>query len=200
VIAALGILAAYLLGSIPTGYVVARAFGVSDLRRHGSGNIGTTNVLRTAGRVPAVLTLLGDVGKGYAAVLIAGLAGGGDPWITAAGAVAVVVGNCWSVLLGFRGGKGGATGLGALLRLALWATWPAALVWIAIALAFRYASLATLTAAICIPLGAALLGYGLPVFVAAAVGASIVILRHRENIARLLAGTENRLGQKKRPA
>ena len=196
---ALAVLAAYLLGSVPTGYVVARAFGIHDIRRHGSGNTGTTNVLRTAGRLPAVLTLLGDVAKGYGAIFVAG-AIGGTPLGSSAGAVAVVVGNCWSVFLGFRGGKGFATGLGALLRLAPWATWPAALVWLVTAAAFRFASLASLTAAACIPLGALLLGQPLPVVTAAAVVAAIIVLRHRDNVARLLSGTEHRLGTRKNAA
>jgi glycerol-3-phosphate acyltransferase PlsY len=197
---ALAILAAYLLGSVPTGYVMARAFGVGDIRRHGSGTIGTTNVLRTAGRIPAALTLLGDVGKGYAAVAVGQLIGGGEATVTAATAVAVVVGNCWSLFLRFRGGRGVATGLGALLRLTPWATWPAALVWVITALAFRYASLASLTAALCIPLGALVLGQRPSIVLAAIAVSGIVVLRHRDNIARLLEGSERRLGERKGPA
>ncbi len=197
---ALAILAAYLLGSMPTGYIMARAFGVGDIRRHGSGTIGTTNVLRTAGRIPAALTLLGDVGKGYAAVAVGQLIGGGEATVTAATAVAVVVGNCWSLFLRFRGGRGVATGLGALLRLTPWATWPAALVWVITALAFRYASLASLTAALCIPLGALVLGQRPSIVLAAIAVSGIVVLRHRDNIARLLEGSERRLGERKGPA
>jgi glycerol-3-phosphate acyltransferase PlsY len=197
---ALAILAAYLLGSVPTGYVMARAFGVGDIRRHGSGTIGTTNVLRTAGRIPAALTLLGDVGKGYAAVAVGQLIGGGEATVTAATAVAVVVGNCWSLFLRFRGGRGVATGLGALLRLTPWATWPAALVWVITALAFRYASLASLTAAVCIPLGALVFGQRPSIVLAAIAVSGIVVLRHRDNIARLLEGSERRLGARKGPA
>jgi glycerol-3-phosphate acyltransferase PlsY len=194
VTAVAAVVLAYLVGAIPVGFLVARVAG-TDIRRHGSGNIGTTNVLRSLGPVPAVLTLAGDVAKGYGAVALAAVVAG-DPLATAAGAVAAVVGNCWPVFLRFRGGKGVATGLGALLRLAPAATWPAALVWIAVAATFRYASLASLAAAVCIPLGALLLGYPAAVTVATAGAGAVVALRHRENIERLLAGTERRLGEK----
>jgi len=113
----LAAVAAYLVGAVPVGYLVARLFGVADIRRHGSGSIGATNVLRTAGRLPGIVTLLGDIVKGYLAVALAGWIDGGAPRALAVGAVAAVVGNCWSLFLGFRGGKGVATGLGALLRL-----------------------------------------------------------------------------------
>jgi glycerol-3-phosphate acyltransferase PlsY len=185
---------AYLVGAIPVGFLVGRAFGVGDIRRHGSGNIGATNVLRTAGRLPAVLTLVGDVLKGAAAVALAG-AWTGDRTAAAAGAVAVVVGNCWSVFLRFRGGKGGATGLGAFLALTPWAALPAALVFVVVTATFRYVSLATIMAAACVPLGALALGYPRAAVLACAVAAAIVIARHHENITRLTAGTERRLGQ-----
>ena len=110
----LALVAAYLVGAMPIGFIVARAFGIGDIRKHGSGNIGATNVLRTAGRLPAILTLVGDIAKGYGAVALAAALGGPDAAVAAAGAVAAVIGNCWSVFLKFRGGKGVATGLGAL--------------------------------------------------------------------------------------
>src|SRR5205823_683494 len=111
------ILGAYLIGAIPIGWLVARAFGVGDIRRHGSGTIGATNVLRTLGKLPAIVTLLGDVAKGYLAVALAERIVWPEVTPVALAAVAAVVGNCWSVFLGFRGGKGVATGLGALLKL-----------------------------------------------------------------------------------
>ena len=193
--AVLAVLGAYLVGAIPTGYLVARAFGVTDITRHGSGTIGATNVLRTLGKAPAVLTLVGDVVKGYLAVTLAAVAAS-DATPVAAGAVAVVVGNCWSVFLGFRGGKGVATGFGAMLRLLPVATLPAVLVWIAIAATFRYASLASLTAALGLPLGAIVMARPLPDIVAAACVAALVIARHRENIARLSSGSERKIGQR----
>lgn len=192
---ALALAAAYLVGALPVGFLVARAFGVGDIRRHGSGTIGATNVLRSAGWVPALLTLAGDVAKGYLAV-VAAAALAGDA-ARAVAAVAAVVGNCWSVFLGFRGGKGVATGLGALLNLVPWAVLPALPVWLAIALTTRYVSLGSVLAAACVPLGALLLGYRMPAVLASLATAALIIVRHHENIARLLAGTERRLGGKR---
>jgi glycerol-3-phosphate acyltransferase PlsY len=190
--------AAYLVGAVPVGFLVARAYGIGDIRAHGSGNIGATNVLRTAGRLPAVLTLGGDIVKGYLAVLVGGALGQGALEATALSAVAAVVGNCWSVFLAFRGGKGVATGLGALLAVVPWAVLPAALVWLAVTATFRYVSLGSVMATLCVPLGAVALRYPWPLVLASAATGAIVILRHRENIDRLLAGTERRLGGRAR--
>jgi len=194
---ALAVLTAYLIGAVPVGFLVARAWGVGDIRAHGSGNIGATNVMRTAGRTPAVLTLLGDVAKGFVAVSAAAAVVGGEPWPVAVAGAAAIVGNCWSIFLGFRGGKGVATGLGAFLYLVPWAVLPAALVWLVITLSFRYVSLASILAALCVPLGTVMLGYPGPRVAACAAGVAIVILRHHENIGRLLAGSERRLGERR---
>lgn len=193
----LAVLTAYLVGAVPVGFLIARAWGVGDIRAHGSGNIGATNVLRTAGRGPAVLTLLGDVAKGYLAVTAAAAIAGGDAWPVAAATVAAIVGNCWSIFLRFRGGKGVATGLGAFLYLVPWAVLPAAVVWFVITLSFRYVSLGSILAALCVPLGVLMLGYPGSRAVACAVGAAVVILRHHENIERLFAGSERRLGARR---
>jgi acyl phosphate:glycerol-3-phosphate acyltransferase len=193
----LAVLTAYLVGAVPVGFLIARAWGVGDIRAHGSGNIGATNVLRTAGRGPAVLTLLGDVAKGYLAVTAAAAIAGGDAWPVAAATVAAIVGNCWSIFLRFRGGKGVATGLGAFLYLVPWAVLPAAVVWLVITLSFRYVSLGSILAALCVPLGVLMLGYPGSRTVACAVGAAVVILRHHENIERLFAGSERRLGARR---
>ena len=190
-----GLVASYALGAVPVGLLVGRAFGVEDIRRTGSGNIGATNVLRAAGRSAAVLTLAGDVTKGYLAVLLGAWLAGGDAPAAAACAVAAVVGNCWSIFLRFRGGKGVATGLGAFLRLVPWATLPAALVWLVVTATFRYVSLGSVTATLCVPLGALLLGEPVASVVAALTVAAIIVVRHRANVTRLLAGTERRLGQ-----
>ena len=195
---ALAIATAYVLGAIPIGYLVARGFGMADIRQHGSGTIGATNVLRTAGWRPAVLTLVGDVGKGAAAVAIGGAWAAGEGRVAAACAVAAIIGNCWSIFLGFRGGKGVATGLGAFLALVPWAVLPAAVVWLVVTATFRYVSLASVTAAACVPLGALVLGYPRASVVACVFGAAIVIARHHENISRLTAGTERRLGERAR--
>lgn len=186
---------AYLVGAVPVGYLVARAVGGVDIRRYGSGNVGATNVLRTLGKGPAALTFAGDVVKGWLAVWLAD-AIGPEPWWGAAGALLAIVGNCWSVFLRFRGGKGVATGLGAFLRLVPLAALPAMLVWVIVALTFRYVSLASLTASACLPLGAFLLGYPLPAVLAAVAAVTIVMARHRDNLARLFTGTEPKLGER----
>jgi glycerol-3-phosphate acyltransferase PlsY len=188
--------AAYVVGAIPVGYLVARMFGITDIRRHGSGNIGATNVLRTAGPVPAIATLLADVAKGYLAVTTAGAIAGAEPRVLALGAVAAVAGNCWSVFLRFRGGKGVATGLGALLRLVPLATLAALPVFLVVVISTRFVSLASLCGAACVPFGALALGAPRAVVTGAFAVAGIVVLRHHENIARLRAGTEKRLGSR----
>lgn len=184
----------YLVGAVPVGYLVSRAFGM-DIRRHGSKNIGATNVLRTLGKGPAALTFAGDVAKGWLAVWLAE-AIGPEPWWGAAGALLAIVGNCWPVFLGFRGGKGVATGLGAFLRLVPLATLPAMLVWGVVVLTFRYVSLASVTASVCLPLGAFLLGYPVQATLAASAAVLIIMVRHKENLARLFSGTERKLGER----
>jgi acyl phosphate:glycerol-3-phosphate acyltransferase len=195
----LAAVAAYVVGAVPVGYLIARLFGVTDIRRHGSGNIGATNVLRTAGRLPGVVTLLGDIAKGWIAVAVAGRIGGDVPSVLAAGAVAAVVGNCWSIFLGFRGGKGAATGLGALLRLVPLPTLAALPVFIVVVLTTRFVSLGSVLGAVCVPCGAVALGASRASVLGALVTSVIVILRHHENIARLRAGTERRLGERRGP-
>ena len=191
---ALAVLAAYLVGAVPVGYIVAKAFGVEDIRRQGSGNIGATNVMRTVGRLPGILTMLGDIGKGYVAVAAGAALADGALGVTAACAAAAVIGNCWSVFLGFRGGKGVATGLGAFLRLVPWAAVAAVPVFLVVAATTRYVSLASLLAACLVPVGALALGYPTPSVIACVAVAAIVVLRHRDNIARLASGSERRLG------
>jgi glycerol-3-phosphate acyltransferase PlsY len=199
--AILAIGAAYLIGAVPIGYLVGRAFGVADIRRHGSGTIGATNVLRTAGRLPAILTLAGDIAKGYLAVVTGVALGaapsGPDTAVAAASAVAAVIGNCWSVFLGFRGGKGVATGLGALLRIVPLAVIPAAVVWLVVTISFRYVSLGSILAAACVPVGALLLGSPAPFVIATFAVGAIVVARHHANITRLLAGHEPKVGHRR---
>jgi glycerol-3-phosphate acyltransferase PlsY len=203
-VSAVAIVAAYLIGAVPIGYLVGRFFGVADIRRHGSGNIGATNVLRTAGRLPAILTLGGDIAKGFLAVALgvalAKSAAGPDLAATGACAVAAVIGNCWSIFLGFRGGKGAATGLGAMLALVPLAILLAAVVWLGVTLSFRYVSLGTILGSVCGALGAAILGYPGPYVVGAFGVAAIIVARHHANIARLLAGHEPKLGQRRTSA
>ncbi len=184
---------ACVIGAIPIGHLLARAWGV-DIRRVGSGNIGATNVLRGLGKGAAIATLLGDVVKGALAVHL-GLWLGGAPIWGAGAAVLAVAGNCWTPFLGFHGGKGVATGFGAILRLAPWATLPAALVWVVILLTFRYVSLASVAAAAGLPVGLLLLGVPGPVLVGGLLVAAIVVFRHQENLGRLFQGTEPKIGR-----
>lgn len=190
-----GVAAAYLIGSIPVGLVVGRVAGGLDVRRQGSGNIGATNVLRALGWKAAVLTLVGDIAKGYVAVTLARHLGTGPVW-DGLGAVAAIVGNCWSLFLGLAGGKGVATGLGAFLALAPLATLPSAAVWLAVAATFGYVSLASVLACLGLPLAVLALGYPWPSAAAALAAAAIIVQRHGQNLKRLLSGTEPRLGQR----
>ena len=183
---------AYLLGSVPFGIVMARLFGLGDLRKIGSGNIGATNVLRTGNKLAAALTLIGDAGKGGAAVLAARALVGEDAAQIAG--LAAFFGHLFPVFLGFRGGKGVATFLGVVLALA----WPvgmaACATWLAVAAAFRYSSLAALGAALLAPVWALVLGHESVVILCIAL-AMLVFITHRGNIRRLAAGTEPRIGK-----
>ena len=181
----------YLLGSIPFGLLVTRAAGLGDVRKIGSGNIGATNVLRTGNKKLAALTLLLDALKGAAAVLIAGQFGFAAALAAGFGAF---LGHLYPVWLGFKGGKGVATYLGVLAGLAWGVAIIFAIVWLAIAFATRYSSLAALTAAVAVPVALYLLGQP-QVAALFAVMSVIVFLKHRANIARLAAGTESRIGR-----
>ncbi|WP_152594010.1 MULTISPECIES: glycerol-3-phosphate 1-O-acyltransferase PlsY [Thalassobacter] len=185
--------AAYMLGSVPFGIVMARMFGLGDLRQVGSGNIGATNVLRTGNKLAALLTLLGDAGKGGAAVLLARAALGEDAAQLAG--FAAFLGHCFPVFLGFKGGKGVATFLGTLLALSFPIGLAACATWAVIAAVFRISSLAALVAAALSPMAATLLGA--PQAMALCVALAFLIgLRHHENINRLLKGSEPRIGKK----
>lgn len=182
----------YLLGSVPWGLVLTRAAGLDDIRRIGSGSIGATNVLRTGNKGLAAATLALDLLKGVAALLLAnGL------WGEAAGLWAgfgAMLGHAFPVWLGFKGGKGVATGGGVLLAAAWWLGLGAALVWLATALVTRISSASALAACLAAPLIAAAAGrWDLALFAAGL--AALVAWRHRSNIERLLAGTEPRIGQ-----
>ena len=183
----------YLLGSIPFGLLLTRLAGLGDIRRIGSGNIGATNVLRTGSKGAAAMTLLLDLAKGFAAVVI-GQAWGEEASLVAA--LCVIIGHMFPVWLGFRGGKGVATALGVLIALA----WPVALaamlVWLATALLFQYSSLAALVATAAAAVLAPFVADGI---IAAGIAgiALLIILRHHANIRRLIAGTESRISLKK---
>jgi glycerol-3-phosphate acyltransferase PlsY len=192
------LLLGYLLGSIPFGLLLTRAAGLGDIRKIGSGNIGATNVLRTGNKLLALATLLLDGGKGAVAVLIAQYWGGdaaGPELMLAAGAGAIL-GHLYPVWLGFKGGKGVATGLGILLALDWRVGALACVTWLAVALIFRFSSLSALLAFLLAPLYAWLMaGPLLAVF--AIFLAALVWWRHRENVRRLVKGEEPRIGKKK---
>jgi len=185
------LLAGYLLGSIPFGLILTRLAGKGDIRAIGSGNIGATNVLRTGSKKLAALTLLLDAAKGSAAVLLAAFL-----WPSAIpyAAAAALVGHLYPVWLGFKGGKGVATFLGILIPLFWLAALVYALVWLGLLLTLRISSLAGMLAAASAPLTAAIVGRSdlVPMLLGFAL---LVIWKHRENIARLRAGTEPRVGQ-----
>ncbi|MGH7098722.1 MAG: glycerol-3-phosphate 1-O-acyltransferase PlsY [Stellaceae bacterium] len=180
----------YLLGSIPWGVVLTRAAGRGDIRQIGSGNIGATNVLRTGSKGLALATLLLDLAKGAAAVGIGALF---SREAALAAAVAVILGHMFPVWLGFRGGKGIATGFGILLALAWPVALAAALLWLLIALVFHYSSLAALVAAVASPALAMLFGADRGIVAVIAAIALLIILRHHTNIRRLIAGSESRI-------
>ncbi len=193
-ILALVAVAAYLLGSVPFGIVMARLFGLGDLRQIGSGNIGATNVLRTGNRLAALLTLLGDAGKGGFAVLAARALWGEDAAQLAG--LAAFLGHCYPVFLRFRGGKGVATWLGTLWALA----WPlglaASATWLAVFALSRISSLGGLSAAALSVLWGWWLGLA-PMLGLLIALAALIFWRHRANITRLLAGNEPRMGRGK---
>jgi len=191
--AALAALLGYGLGSIPFGLVLTRAAGLGDIRNVGSGNIGATNVLRTGRRGLAAATLLLDAAKGVAAVLLAGVLLG--PLAAAIAAVAAVLGHCFPVWLGFKGGKGVATGLGVIAALDWRVGALACLAWLGVAAASRISSAGALAAFLAAPVAGALLA-GSPSWAAPLAIAAIVVARHRANIERLLTGTEPRIGRK----
>ncbi|MEM1140130.1 MAG: glycerol-3-phosphate 1-O-acyltransferase PlsY [Pseudomonadota bacterium] len=184
----------YLIGSIPFGVLITRWSGMGDVRNVGSGNIGATNVLRTGNRWAALATLLGDGGKGALAVLLAKLAGPVLPLFAGAGAF---VGHLFPVWLGFKGGKGVATFFGIVLAL----KWPvgtlALLIWLAVAVFTKYSSLAAVVTVLAVPV--LFLAFSLfeliPLVLFLAV---LVIYRHRENIARLLNGTESKINLRRK--
>ena len=184
--------AGYLLGSIPFGMVLARVMGLGNLREIGSGNIGATNVLRTGNRKLAALTLLADALKGTIPVLVASRWGQEFGLVAGFGAF---LGHLYPVWLKFKGGKGVATYLGVLLGASLQGLLAFALTWLSMAFLFRYSSLAALTAAVVVPVVLWLLGQTGPA-VLFLVMSTIVYIKHRQNISRLLSGTESKIGSK----
>ena len=203
------IVAAYLLGSIPTGYLLVRLFRHQDIRQAGSGNIGATNVLRFGGKLLGAVTFLLDMLKGCSAVWLGALLGGlllpHSPLdalydAEALAALCAVLGHVFPVWLRFRGGKGVATGFGVFLVASPWAALAAISVFFLVLLLSRYVSLASILGSASFPVFAWLLATGPrpPFFIAVECAvALIIILKHHQNIRRLIAGTEPRFGKKK---
>ena len=194
------ILIAYLIGSLSFAVIVSKAFGLPDPHSYGSGNPGATNVLRTGNKLAALLTLLGDAAKGWLAVFLAQRFAwqfGVDDTGIALAAAAVFVGHLWPVFFRFEGGKGVSTAAGILFAI----DWRVGLgtlaTWVIIAAFFRYSSLAALVAAVFAPFFTALvLGFNAFAAVVLLIGA-LLVWRHAENIRKLLAGTEGRIGEKR---
>lgn len=190
------IIGAYLIGSLASAIIVCHIMGLPDPRGQGSGNPGATNVLRIGGKKAAAITLLGDLIKGLLPVVLAHLLGLPD-WAIATTACAAFLGHLFPIFFGLQGGKGVATAFGAGLGLSLWAALLALLTWLIMAAVFRISSLAALTAAVLTPAYLWLLTEPAEYAVAMSVMAILLIIRHRANIQRLLAGTESRIGSKK---
>lgn len=184
--------AAYLIGAIPCGLVLTRLMGLGDIRQAGSGNIGATNVYRVGGRGLGVATLVLDALKGLLPVLAALQLFPDSPWKLSLVAAAAFLGHCYPVYLGFKGGKGVATGLGIYLVLSPLAVLIALGVFAGVLWKWSYVSLASLCAAGIIPLLVVIFERSLPLFLVTLFISGMVIWRHRGNIERLLNGTENR--------
>jgi glycerol-3-phosphate acyltransferase PlsY len=196
---------AYLMGSIPFGFILARVFLGTDVRKIGSGNIGATNVMRTGSKRLGIATLLLDAAKGYAAVYVATViysGPGDDPTryrVAGIAAICAILGHVFPVWLKFKGGKGVATGVGVFLALAPKTVGVVLIVFILIVAISRYVSLASMLASALFPIVAMLLERNGPILLPFMIGAAIVIIaKHHANIRRLLSGTENRLELRKR--
>lgn len=189
-ILAILLVTAYLLGSVPTGLLLGKAYGI-DVRKEGSGNIGATNLYRTVGRRVGVLTLIGDCLKGLIPVLVVKFSSMPVEYAVWVG-LAAFCGHVFSVFLRFKGGKGVATALGVFLALAPLAVGMALAVFVVLMLIWRYVSLGSIAAAATMPLAVLLLQGGTALKVVTLIIAVVVIAKHHENIRRLLAGTENR--------
>jgi glycerol-3-phosphate acyltransferase PlsY len=198
-------LCAYLLGSIPSGYVLVKMFRNEDIREYGSGNIGATNVARSGAKGLGLLTLLLDTGKGIAAVMLArvvgshmGLSHGDFSLLLAVSAVLAMVGHIFPVWLRFRGGKGVATGMGVTFALVPLAALCALVIFILVFALSRYVSLSSMIAAASLPVLAYFIyrGIDMVVLAATATASLLIVVKHHENVGRLMAGTEKKFGVK----
>jgi glycerol-3-phosphate acyltransferase PlsY len=188
------VLCGYILGSVPTGFLIGRAWGV-DVRRVGSGNIGMANVLRTVGKWPAVITMAGDMLKGFVPVFLARTVAENE-WVVAVVALAAVVGHCWSIFLRFKGGKAVATGAGTTIALAPVVGLGLFAFWWAVVLVSRYTSLGAISVMVVTPVVFLLTDQPTPYVLYTVIGGFLVLWRHRENARALAKGTERKIGQK----
>lgn len=187
----MGVLA-YLVGSIPSGLILGKLFWHTDLRKYGSHNIGATNAWRTLGKVPGIIVFLADSLKGQAGVLL-GLSLVGTPLAAVIGGLLAIVGHSFSLFLRFHGGKGVATSLGVLTMLMGNVTLIVFALWFTIVYMTRYVSLGSVVAGVFTPILAALFAYPMEYIVFTVIAAFLVIVRHHENIKRLMDGTENKI-------
>lgn len=195
--AIVALVAGFAIGSVPFGFLLVRLLGRGDIRSVGSGNIGATNVGRVLGPVGWALALAADAGKGAVGVLLGSMLATGVPVVAVAGGVGAVLGHCFTPWLQWRGGKGVATMFGAF---GVMSPWVAVIALIAFALVVgwsRTVSLASLSAALLLPIGGLVMGEHTAVVVGAALVAAVVVVRHADNIARLLAGDEPRTGSER---
>lgn len=183
---------AYLIGSIPSGLILGKLFWHTDLREHGSHNIGATNAWRTLGKGPGIAVFIADSLKGQAGVAL-GIFLVGTPLAAVIGGLFAIIGHSFSLFLRFRGGKGVATSLGVLTMLMGNVTFIVFVVWFTIVYMTRYVSLGSVVAAFLTPVLAALFAYPVEYIVFSVIAAVLVIVRHRENIKRLMNGTENKI-------
>jgi glycerol-3-phosphate acyltransferase PlsY len=186
------VIAGYLIGSVPFALILARRFGSGDLRRIGSGNVGAANVLRTSGVRAGVMVMLLDMAKGAGSVMLAQRFDGGA--VTAAAGLAAIVGHVFPVWLRFRGGKGVATACGVFSLLTPMAVGPALGVFLGAVWATRYISVGSMLASVALPPIAYATGSPAPVLAVAVAASILIVIRHRTNLARVLAGTEQRVG------
>lgn len=188
------LIAAFVLGSIPFGIITAKVKGI-DLKKVGSGNIGATNVLRSLGRWPAVITLLGDILKGTLAVAI-GKYSGVEPLYEGLIGIAAISGHSFSIFLGFKGGKGVATSLGVLLMYTPHVALVTLIVWIGVVLFTKYSSLGAIVSFALLPLNIMLFDFQDKTKIIISILISLfIIIRHKDNIRRLMKGTERKIGQ-----
>lgn len=188
---------AYLVGSIPTGIIVVKILGAPDPRTIGSGNIGATNVGRAGGKAAGIITLLGDVLKGFLIILLTFYLFGNSPKAASITGLAVFLGHLFPVFLKFKGGKGVATALGIFLAIGWLEAVLALLIFIVIAAIFRYVSVGSIISAASMPVIFSFFASTQPYIPLAAVIAVFIILKHTDNIKRLIQGSENKIGGKK---